>query len=460
MIINNRRGVIGFMLTMAVGIALGAATLVVTNEMTRDDKDKKTTLTSASTPSSPADVEKAFDKYQKAYQEYQQAAGLGREDVKKYADAFKEAKRNLEIEILRNTPGVREMDLEKLEKGEEAAAGTSAPAVNTDSTNPFSVSTVTIGSSANSGTGVQGQAAASAVGSTADQAAAPAVSGSVTGVAGEVTGMDYYQVKSGDSLSKICEQFYGASGMWQHILKYQVPSIAATPNLIFPGQMIALPRGIKPAGTAAIKSQNTQTPATSGSTSGVAGSYKVAPAGDESWQQTFQKDYLISDNALTNSGTMTVAQIQRFLEAKNSVLAKPYRGSTPAQMIYDAAKKYGINPQVLLTRLQCEQGLISKTTATQKQLDWAVGVGCYDSGNWNQKFKGFDKQIEYAAQTYRRHYDDAKAKLDRGEKVTMNIDGQQVTVKNAATYSFYKYCPHFQGNKLFYDVWRGYRSKF
>ena len=458
MIINNRRGVIGFMLTMAVGIALGAATLVVTSEMTRDDNKKKTTLNSARTPSSPAAVEKAFEKYQKAYQEYQQAAGLGREDVKKYADAFKEAKRNLEIEILRNTPGVQEMDLEKLEEGDEEAPVASVSPVHADSTNPFSVSTVTIGSSANSGTGGQSQAATSAVDGAASQAAAPAVSGSVTGVSGEITGMDYYRVKSGDSLSKICEQFYGASGMWQHILKYQVPSIAATPNLIFPGQLIALPRGIKPAGTTAVKNRNAQT--TAGSTSDTAGNYKVAPAGDESWQQTFQKDYLISDNTLTNSGTMTVAQIQRFLESKNSVLAKPYRGSSPAQMIFDAAKKYGINPQVLLTRLQCEQGLISKTTATQKQLDWAVGVGCYDSGNWNQKFKGFDKQIEYAAQTYRRHYDAAKAKLDRGEKITMNIDGQQVTVKNAATYSFYKYCPHFQGNKLFYDVWRGYRSKF
>ena len=49
MIINNRRGVIGFMLTMAVGIALGAATLVVTSEMTRDDNKKKTTLSSART---------------------------------------------------------------------------------------------------------------------------------------------------------------------------------------------------------------------------------------------------------------------------------------------------------------------------------------------------------------------------------------------------------------------------
>ncbi|MDD3147993.1 MAG: LysM peptidoglycan-binding domain-containing protein, partial [Candidatus Riflebacteria bacterium] len=268
-------------------------------------------------------------------------------------------------------------------------------------------------------------------------------------------------VKSGDSLSKICEQFYGSSGMWQHILKYQVPTIAATPNLIFPGQLIALPRGLKPTSTSAVSSTPTTKPAPASNASPTtAGKYTVAPAGDESWQESFQKDYLVSDRALTDSKSMTVAQIQKFLESKNSVLAKPYNGSTPAKMIYDACQKYGISPKVMLTRLQCEQGLISKQTATQKQLDWAVGVGCYDSGNWNQNFKGFDKQIEYCAHTYRRHYDDARARLERGEKITMNIDGQQISVKNAATYSFYKYCPHIQGNKLFFDVWRGYRSKF
>jgi len=113
-----------------------------------------------------------------------------------------------------------------------------------------------------------------------------------------------------------------------------------------------------------------------------------------------------------------------------------------------------------LCRLQCEQGLISKKSASQKQLDWALGVGCYDSGNWNQKFKGLDKQIEFAAATYRRHFDHAKSRIEKGEKISMTIDGQSVTVKNAASYSFYKYCPHFQGNKLFYDVWNGYRKSF
>ncbi len=435
------------MLTMAVGIALGAATLVVTNEIVRDKtKDKNpVAITGNPNPAPTVNVEKAFEDYQKAYREYQQAAGLGRADIKKYSDAYKEAKRNLEIAIMRNTPGTSEMNLPVLGGKNPSATSSTSGQSNNGSANPFGVDTVVIGNSASSDSSAG-----------LSDSSAPAAS---TGFTGEVSGMNYYKVKSGDSLAKICEQFYGASGMWQHILKYQIPSIAATPNLIFPGQLIALPRGIKPANpTATVTKPSTTTPSTQ--TTPSTGKYTTAPAGNESWQESFQKDYLVSDRTLTDSKSMTVAGIQKFLEARGSVLAKPYNGSTPAQMIYNACQKYGISPKVLLTRLQCEQGLISKKTASQKELDWAVGVGCYDSGNWNQKFKGFDKQIEYCAQTYRRHYDDAKAKLDRGEKISMTIDGKQINVKNAASYSFYKYCPHIQGNKLFFDVWRGYRSKF
>lgn len=463
MLTLNRRGIIGFMLTMAVGIALGAAALVVSNEIVRKE-NKPSSFTRVKGPSSPASVEKAFESYQKAYRDYQQAVGLGRKDVKKYADALREAKKNLEIEIFRNTPGVSEMDMEEFEaaKNASAAATPTAPMFSGATVSPFGENTLNIGDSGSSGAaGTQWHTAPSGsnTGSAVTKSASAPSSGSSTstGAAGDgITGMDYYRVKAGDSLYKICEKYYGNGGMWQHIIKYQASNIAATPNLIFPGQLIVLPRGL----TAKSSSTTVSSSSTSSSTSSSA-SKDVAPAGgDESWQETFQQDYLISDHSLTNSATMSVDRIQKFLASKNSVLAKPYRGSSPAQMIYDAARKYGINPQVILARLQCEQGLISKSTATEHKLDWALGVGCYDSGNWNQKFKGFDKQVEYAAQTYRRHYDDAKARLDRGEKITMTIDGRKVQVKNAATYSFYKYCPHFQGNKLFYDVWRGYRSKF
>ena len=428
MIKQNRRGVIGFLLTMAVGAALGAAALVVSSEIKKDIGSE--TLKAASDPSSPAAVEKAFEDYQQAYKAYQQAVGLGRKDIAKYASAYREAKRRLELEIFRNTPGVSDMDMNKFEAHSNASSDGSDIANN----NPFAGNEIVL---------------------TADDSSATTLgqSGSLTEKSG-IVGMDYYRVKSGDSLSRICQRYYGNSGMWSHILKYQIPGIAATPNLIFPGQLIALPRGLIPG-----KNENTQI-SQSYDSNAVGESREVAPVGDESWQNSFQKDYLVSDYSLTNADSMSAADIQRFLDTKGSCLARSYRGSTPAKMIYDAAKKYGINPQILLCRLQCEQGLVSRKTASQRQLDWALGVGCYDSGNWNQRFRGLDKQIEFAAATYRRHFDSARKRIDSGEKITMTIDGQPVTVKNAASYSFYKYCPHFQGNKLFYDVWKGYKKSF
>lgn len=113
MIRQNRKGVIGFLLTMAVGVALGAAALVVTTEMHKESRSE--TLKAASTPTSPVAVEKAFADFQKAYSAYQQAVGLGRKDIQKYADAYHAAKKRLELEIFRNTPGVADMDMKKFQ---------------------------------------------------------------------------------------------------------------------------------------------------------------------------------------------------------------------------------------------------------------------------------------------------------------------------------------------------------
>jgi nucleoid-associated protein YgaU len=497
----NRRGVIGFMLTMALGVALGAATLVVGNEIVKgiSGKDEKA-ANSTSKPSS-VEVDKAFQEYQSAYKNYQQAVGLGRSDAEVYENKLKEARKNLEWQILKSTPGVSQMDLTGIATGSDSQSSSNTSVSTNVSTttavdsseqvepvtssmgNPFGENEIVINPDGNAGSGTSSSAQASenvvsisdsapsdspfAVRDTSGQAADATGSSTNNSESSQVSapddgvyGMEYYTVKSGDSLSKICQKYYGDSGMWTHILKYQIPTIAATPNLIFPGQLIALPRGFsRDRNESSFVSADSSDGANSNS-SNASGDYATAAPGDESWAGRFQKDYLISDYTLTRTDTMTVEDIQSFLDKKGSCLAKPYRGSSPAKMIYDAAKKYGINPQVILTRLQCEQGLISMKTASEHKLDWALGVGAYDSGNWNQKFKGLDKQIEYAAATYRRHYDNAANRIKSGEKVTMTIDGQSVTLKNAASYAFYKYCPHFAGNKLFNSVWNGFKDKF
>jgi hypothetical protein len=174
---------------------------------------------------------------------------------------------------------------------------------------------------------------------------------------------------------------------------------------------------------------------------------------DNSWQKELRYDYMISDRAYIDINAMSRNQIQNFLASKNSVLSRPVNGKYPADMIYEAAHKYGISPKVLLARLQTEQSLVTRTTATQKQLDWALGCGAYDGGNWNTKYQGLEKQIEYGAKTMRNHYNIGLSKLAHQESIPMKIDGETIKIKNAATYAQYMYTPHKHGGQLFRSIY-------
>ncbi len=174
---------------------------------------------------------------------------------------------------------------------------------------------------------------------------------------------------------------------------------------------------------------------------------------DTSWLKELRYDYTISDRAYIDTNAMSRNQIQNFLESKQSVLSRPVNGKYPADMIHEAANKYGISPKVLLARLQTEQGLVTKKNATQKQLDWALGCGAYDSGNWNTKYQGLEKQIEYGAKTMRNHYNIGLSKLSSQETISMKIDGETIKVKNAASYAQYMYTPHKHGSKLFRSIY-------
>ncbi|MBF0409791.1 MAG: LysM peptidoglycan-binding domain-containing protein [Candidatus Riflebacteria bacterium] len=492
--LSHRSGVIDFMLTLALGVALGAATLVVTNEVIKGD-DKETARNAQNLPHDQKQkllLDSAKNFFQ-ARKEYEDAVRNSSDDISVKRENLMRAKAVYERAVVINTPSPVPAGTTQTAQNTNVPA--SNPQVESGRRNPFQETVViprniniptniSITVSTNGGQPVTTNItvpAAGATNSTPPAANVPSnvppattsttsttpanAPSNVTGNSAKIDnntrsiastiinlpklGFEYIKVKAGDTLSGICKRYYGVGGLWQHIVKYQIPSIAANPHLIFPGQLIALPRSIFSSGD----NTSHSVPVTNTNP----GNHVIAGPGDESWQERFQKDYLISDHTFTNTNTMTVAQIQSFLQSKGSCLAKSYRNSSPAQMIYNAAKKYGINPQVLICRLQCEQSLISKKNATERELDWALGVGCYDDGTRNQSYKGLDKQIEYAAHTFRRWYDDGKSK---GGSVSMTIDGQRVQVKNAASYSFYKYCPHFHGQKLFFDVWRTYRSRF
>ncbi len=164
---------------------------------------------------------------------------------------------------------------------------------------------------------------------------------------------------------------------------------------------------------------------------------------------------LISDGEFTDSNYMSLGDIRNFLTRIGSQLANTIHGVDVAAAIKSAADANGINPLVLLATLQKEKGLVqTRSTITQSQLDWACGVGAYDGGNWNNRYKGFANQISSAASTYKNLY-------NRGAG-TISIDNgaHRVTAANAATASVYRYTPHTAGGQLFHSVYEGFKRRF
>jgi hypothetical protein len=122
----------------------------------------------------------------------------------------------------------------------------------------------------------------------------------------------------------------------------------------------------------------------------------------------FDPGLIISDSVFFDFGTMTVADIQRFLDSKVPICnandggptclryykqdtqakaaetgrctAMPAKAAqTAAQIIYDIARACGINPRVLIVLLQKEQGLVQATNPTAYMYKAATGYGCPDS---------------------------------------------------------------------------------
>ncbi len=189
--------------------------------------------------------------------------------------------------------------------------------------------------------------------------------------------------------------------------------------------------------------------------------------------------FLISDAEFNAYNFMNQKQIQKFLEDMGSVLKDPVKSEksvlTPSEVIAKACQKYSINPLIILTKLQVEQSLISASSASQEQLDWALGYGATDRGTIS-KFKGFEKQINEAAKRLRALFREGEQNKYPFTFTGVNYNGKHggpktQVVKNSATYALYRYTPHTYdfylkkqykriggGNHLFLEVYAKYRK--
>jgi hypothetical protein len=197
----------------------------------------------------------------------------------------------------------------------------------------------------------------------------------------------------------------------------------------------------------------------------------------------FKAGNIMSDSVMTNKSSMNVSQIQSFLNSKVSCDTNgtrpaseygrsdlthaqyaalrgwhgpPYNclniftegGRSAAQIIYDAAQQYGINPQSLIVLLQKEQGLVTDTWPLNSQYRGATGYGCPDTAPCDAEYYGFTNQVNMAA----RHFSYIiKGTWGSGYHVGNNsilynpnyaCGSSNVYVENRTTQALYLYTPY------------------
>jgi hypothetical protein len=208
----------------------------------------------------------------------------------------------------------------------------------------------------------------------------------------------------------------------------------------------------------------------------------------------------IIDNAVfTDSNTMDVPQIQSFLNAKvgacdnsGSQNAAPYNsgmtraqydatvgentsftcinqyvenptshlnnldgnaipsgGESAAQIIYNAAQEYDINPQVLIVTIQKEQGLVTDTWPWDSEYKLATGYACPDSASvCNSSFYGFYNQVNSAAWQFHQYminpnnFDYTVGNNNILYSPTSSCGSSTVDIVNQATAALYDYTPY------------------
>ncbi len=192
----------------------------------------------------------------------------------------------------------------------------------------------------------------------------------------------------------------------------------------------------------------------------------------------FKAGNIISDSVMRDYNSMNINDIQTFLKSKNScddtrtymadwypsvsyhienghfvcMADESFNGKSAAQIIYEAAQRYHINPKVIIVLLQKEQGLVTDTWPHSVQYRAATGFGCPDTAACDSQYYGFENQVNRAAELF----DDVMSGGWTNFPVGWNdiryspyeYDGgtycgsSRVYIENRATSALYRYTPY------------------
>lgn len=204
----------------------------------------------------------------------------------------------------------------------------------------------------------------------------------------------------------------------------------------------------------------------------------------------FEAGRIIDDSIFTNKTTMSVADIQTFLNSKVASCdtngqqlsefggpdlngdgkvqrwewgkqnynqttfpcLKDYTqdGVSAAQLIYNASQTYSINPQVMIVLLQKEQGLVTDTWPLSVQYRSATGYGCPDTAACDSQYYGLKNQLNWAATMFRAILNNSPTWYTPyvlgNNYIQYNPNsscgGSNVNIVNRSTQALYNYTPY------------------
>lgn len=179
---------------------------------------------------------------------------------------------------------------------------------------------------------------------------------------------------------------------------------------------------------------------------------------------SFNKNNIISDEELNNYNSMSRGYIAEFLREKGSglygLLFPTDNGDkTAADIFYDAAQAYKVNPKLLIATAQKEQSAITDGTLSENQKNKLMGYGVFP-GSDPSEYLGVHNQIRRSAWQFRRYMDRHENYTHQEGKTTTTNDGQEITPENKATAGLYNYTPYvggetgIGGNYLFWSIWK------
>jgi hypothetical protein len=164
---------------------------------------------------------------------------------------------------------------------------------------------------------------------------------------------------------------------------------------------------------------------------------------------TFNRHEVVEQSFFDDTDSIDAATVQAFLEmtpyGKRSFLADEVVGDRMfSTALVEVSTDFGINPVMLLSRLQVEQSLVSRSARpSTHKVDFALGCGCPDGSACNPAFRGIDKQLACAANVLRSKANESAAGTAqwRMGKSKKTLDGLTVTPTNHATAALYAYTP-------------------